>query len=320
MSFLDLSILNKISNKEKIALIFLIILTILLFVGGPGYESHRLFKKLWDTGHLFLFAIISYLMLTTLLFANYHINKRIILVMMFCLFFGLSIENIQYFIGRSYEVNDIYADLIGAIIGVTVYYQNNISINKLFRYHIFFLQFVLVSIGLFPLISSGVDELSMRKEFPVLADFESKFEISRWDINKAKITLSNKYIRSGKSSLKVKFLPDKYPDVTLKHFYRDWSGYKKLNFSIFNAMLNTTELQIKIYDSEHSKRKYNYSDRYNETVLLKSGWNDLSINIDDICSSPKDRKMKCFEVESFSLFINNLKTPATIYIDNIILM
>ena len=320
MSFLDFYMLNKISNKEKIALILLIILTILLFVGGPDYESHRLFKKVWDTGHLFLFAIISYLMLTTILFSKYHINKRIILIMIFCLFFGLSVESIQYFIGRSYEVNDIYADLIGASIGVTVYYKNNISKNKLFRYYILLLQLVLVSIGFFPLISSGVDELSMRKQFPVLADFESRFEISRWDINKAKISLSNKHVRSGKSSLKVEFLPDKYPDVTLKHFYRDWSGYEKLNFSIFNAMLDTTEIQIKIYDSEHSKRNYNYSDRYNETVLLKSGWNDLSFKVDNICSSPKDRKMKCFDVESFSLFINDLKTPIIIYIDNIILM
>ncbi len=294
-----------------------VILTILLFVGGPDYESHRIVQQIWDVGHVALFLILSYIILIFIRKYKLSYITQFLIIIAFSFMFGLFVEIIQLLIGRDFELQDLANDVSGAIIGYFVYYLLHAKISKLHNIIAAMSIVLLLMISLYPLANVLVDEVKMKNDFPVLSDFESPTQLSRWDVKQANLSLNKHHVQQGEYSLQATFLPDAFPDITLQHFPRDWSGYNNIKFSLYNKAQDPIVIELKIYDEDHMKYGYQYTDRFNRELLLQPGWNNISISLNEIFNSPEKRTMDIARIKSFSLFLKDVTSPVTIFLDDL---
>ena len=295
----------------------IIILTVLLFVGGPGYETHRIYQHFWDMGHIFLFAALSFSLLQLQQFRELKWSKSLFIIISLSFITGLIIELLQVLVGRDFELSDIARDVLGALIGYLIFFlkEYNFSLKRK--------MLMIISICVIFLTSSFnilivlIDEYQMRENFPLLADFESPFQLSRWDAGKAKIDFSKKNVRQGLYSLQVIFLPDKYPDISLQHFPRNWSSYSNVKYSLYSEEQKPIVIEMKVYDEKHIVNGYKYNDRFNREILLQPGWNNISVSLKEIFSSPVKRKMDSTKIKNFSLFLKDTTRPVIMFLDDL---
>jgi VanZ family protein len=108
-------------NKKLIFTTVLVIYTILLLFGAFNFEVSTStatpgFDKVLHFGGFF---VLSILLLTTLGFYNVH--GRSLITVVVALTIGIIIEFVQIGIpGRDFELLDIFADLVGILIGMVV--------------------------------------------------------------------------------------------------------------------------------------------------------------------------------------------------------
>ncbi len=308
----------------KFALLLIITLFVLLFVGGPGYHDERLIKEIWQTGHFILFATIVFTVMQIKFVKKQHWFHLLIGTGIFSSWFGVTTEALQLLVGRDFEFGDIANDIVGGYAGfllarLFLIVQQKDASQKLASLFYTLGFIVLAAIGARAVIITLVDQQNIRSSFPILSDFESAFELKRWDNRSATISISDSCIRSGDGSMKVDFLADKYPDITLKDFARDWSNYKSIKFSLYNSEAAPIKMIFKVYDDNHLLNGYKYSDRFNQKITLKPGWNDFSFLLEQIKNTPKTRKMDLTSISSLSLFMVSLEKPLTIYLDDLYL-
>ena len=73
----------------------------------------------------------------------------------------------------------------------------------------------------------------------------------------------------------------------------------------------------RIHDQQHEQSDYLYSDRFQQSTRLKSGWNHMTINLIDVIRAPKTRLMDIASIANIHFFASNLKQPRVIYLDNL---
>jgi VanZ family protein len=309
--------LNKDSLKG-IAIVFLILfLSLFLFIGGEAQQQHRLIKDTWDSGHLILFALLSYGYFNLTSQTSRSTLYKILFTTIFSLVIGTAIEVIQIFFHREFSRSDIINDVLGGYIGLLALIALNKQQTLKLKTTAVILALLCFAVGFRDMERHLLDELNMHQQFPVLADFETELEMSRWENNLTALKRSQEFVKTGEHSLKVSYLPGRYPNISLEHFKNNWSGYKTLSYSIYNPSHETRSFEIKVYDQKNINRSRSYNDRFNHKITIASGWNTFDIPLNDIISAPKNRSMNIQKIKGFSLFTDRLEQPVTIYIDNI---
>lgn len=300
------------------AIFFLIIfLSIFLFVDDEVQQKHRLIGDVWNSGHLFLFALISYGYFSLDSKVNHSISYKIILTTIVSLILGSAIEVIQLLFHRDFSKGDIINDLLGGYIGLLALAVFNKQQTLKLKVTAFILVIFCFAVGLRNMEKHLLDEWNMRQQFPVLSDFENQLEISRWENTRTVLQRTQEFTKTGAYSLKVTFLPGRYPNISLEHFINNWSGYKEIRYSIYNPSNKSHTFSMKVYDKKHISRGRSYDDRFNHTISVAPGWNTFNIPLTDIFNAPKHRSMNMQQIKGFSLFTDHLKQPLTIYVDNI---
>jgi len=175
-----LKIINKIAIIRLIQYSFLLILILFLFIGGPQLFDTRSLQKLWDLGHIVLFALLFMIILRdSKWIKTKKIMVQISLIIIFTIIFGLLIEGTQLLIGRTADFIDFLENVIGALLAFV--YSKNISavkLNIVKTSRVIVIAFVLLAT--WPLIKVVTDEIQAKMDFPVIADFENSFEIEKW--------------------------------------------------------------------------------------------------------------------------------------------
>lgn len=305
------------SIRTRILILVSGICFLLLFVGGPDNFSPRSYKHSWNLGHIFFFAIWSYLLLSSWEWiSKKSFLMQCILILLFALVFGTLIELIQLNIGRTFSIVDVFYDLIGSLIALTFFYPSRKNIPKTFLRLLQFTAVLLVLLAITPLAKASIDEYFSMKKFPILSDFETPFEIGRWS-DKDKLKINHDIVRSGKSSLKVQLSTTKYSGTLLQYFPNDWRHFSSLQLSVFNTSSEPLKIHCKVYDKLHTTNGYNFNDRFNGGFILTHGWNDIKISTDLISNAPVRRKMDLDNIHGFQIFVAGLSQPIVIYIDDI---
>jgi hypothetical protein len=88
---------------------------------------------------------------------------------------------------------------------------------------------------------------------------------------------------------------------------------------IFNPDAEPIRLVCKINDHLHDVSGYRYSDRFNRSIDVGSGWQRVRIALDDVRQSPRKREMDLGRITEFNLFAVSLPHPRTIYLDRLTL-
>jgi len=210
----------------------------------------------------------------------------------------------------------MYRNLLGAALAICLFLpakKSNITKNALL------LIISLILIDQVKLYQTVKQEIRAHLNFPVLADFEQAEALRQWSGHS--LTQSSEHKLTGQYSMKVKLMAGgQYSGFSFKHFPADWSDYQQITFSLFNPGQSTIRLNIKITDFEHDLYINQYNSRFNRQIRLINGWNQITIPLDDIITSPENRKLDITEISRVGFFMSHLKNNQIIYIDNMRLL
>lgn len=286
--------------NKLIFLLFTIVSAVLLFFLNIQPYSHRLFVQLWNLGHTALFFIGT----CTFLMIRHRegVRSNLALLVLSVTVLALLTEALQMLVPtRSFSLIDIINDLIGAGLAITLfqYISKKVSILKV----MIISSVCIITLG--SLTSNFFlyvyDEWQMHQEFPTIANFECRQELSRWS---GDIALNDTYVVDGHYSLRVNLSSDKHSGATLHHLPNNWQDFDNLMLSIW--VEQTTKLTLRIHDKYHvaldNPQRNQYQDRFNEAISLQQGWNHLSISIQQIKSGPAKRSLDVSKIKSIGIF------------------
>ncbi|WLE96809.1 MAG: carbohydrate binding domain-containing protein [Candidatus Electrothrix communis] len=305
-------------NKTSISVFFLLLIGApFFFIGGQNLELRSL-EALWNLGHVLFFSLATWL--GCLVFQYYRPESPIltsrIYIFLSVLILGTGIEGLQKnIVGRhALDIGDIFRNQLGCLIMLALVSSRMGQRKKstVCLYQLFAV--LLTSVALYPLSKAAIDELTALNQFPLLSDFETPFEVDRWEGN-ALLSIHKGVFRHGQHSLQVRLLTDTYSGASLASFPGNWQGFDSLFFSIYSCDDNL-KLTCRIHDAKHNHK---YSDRFNKRFILKKGWNDLMISLDDIEKAPVGRLMNMAKIKRIMFFSSRQKREHTIYIDHIYL-
>jgi len=297
--------------------ILLLVIFPWFFIGGPGDGDSRIFKEVWNLGHILFFAVFA------LEADRYYSNRgfarqsKYLSIISIILVVATIIEICQSLLpGRVASLLDIIFGLNG---GLAVLIWKDAK-QKPFSRKIVLRAFGLSGIALcmIPLLLVNVDEYREWRDFPMLSDFESFMDVSRWEA-KGRIERVKKPVKSGSFALKIDLNTDKYSGIFLHYFPEDWSKAQALTFSVYNPG-KTIALHYRLHDWKHCGEHQDYSDRFNGHTDLHPGWNTIRIDIDQIKNGPKNRKMDINHIRGFGLFVVELPVAKIFYLDDVKLL
>jgi hypothetical protein len=308
--------------KQDINKIFVFIIllvgSVLLFFGGPDYYAARSYKNIWNIGHILLFFTFTYALL------NYYgkmkkqnILGQFLLLSLFVLIIGVSVELLQVKIDRDLDFHDVWRDFLGMLLFFFFFAPARFRLSKKAMRIIqaFLLVFLLIEFY-FP-FKAIADEIISREQFPVLSDFETPFETSRWK-GDARLHKVADFSHTGKACARIFLKTDLYSGVSLNYFPRNWEGFRYLEFYVYSE--NNLRMTCRIHDDIHIKNKEPFEDRLNKRLFLQHGWNHIIISIQEIENAPAGRKMNLRKIMNFGIFATQLPSPAEISIDDVSLV
>ena len=302
---------------------FLLLGLPLFFLGGPSYHSSRSFAHLWNLGHILYFALFTrwlHLALVKRLATAIPAKKILILLLVIPFLIGLALEISQFLVtGRNPDIFDLLRNELGVALALAFAQQPlGLFLSKNWRRIIKGTVFVVLLATASPLVFALVDESLAVEKFPILSDFESSLELSRW-MNPAQLQEETKIVRHGTQAARVQLSTNKYSGVSLFHFPGDWRGFSMLHFSVYNPLAFPLALNCRIHDTKHKLHGSLYHDRFNTIFELTPGWNDLAVSLKEVEDAPKERKMDMRHIEGFGLFVVQQKEPLSIVLDYVYL-
>jgi VanZ family protein len=297
--------------------VILLIATTLFFVGGPDHHSPRSLKAFWDLGHIFYFGLLSLLLLRLRLLASQSLQSRWTVILLVSLLTGVLIEILQYGTHREPSIMDVVRDVAGSFIALAFLAPPAKAWPA---------KSAAVAILLFllsPLAMSLTDEAMARHNFPVLADFESPFEISRWTGNThykiSSIPQAGENNSNAQKVLQISLSTTKYSGVALNYFPSDWRGYNKLIIRVYQPDTEPLRITCRIHDLQHARSTQEFHDRYKQSFIVNQGWNDIVIDLKNVETAPTDRSMQMDQIRNLGIFSIQLPLPRLLYIDEVYL-
>lgn len=304
--------------KIKNFLLLIFFATALVALLLPGVvlpSSNRSIYSLWESGHLVLFFLgchLLYIFIPRLLNLTFARQSGIILgVTSFC---ALFVEGLQSFLsGKHLEFTDIIGDITGALVFLSFRSRRNGTKS----FSLYGITFFLIGVVLWPVFCSFVDEMLARYQFPLLADFETPFEASRFEGKTGSVSLSKEQAFHGKRSLKLSFFPGPWSGVTLEYLPSDWQGYTQLHFAVYNPGQQPVSLEVLIQDTLHEQRRMPYNDLYSRIISLSAGWTIVRIPLAEVQKAPQTRQMDLTQISGLGFFVEREENPVTLYLDSI---
>jgi len=312
---------------------------LLLFIDIQTIISDRLIDALWPIGHVTVFAFWGSLFLLyqpTIKAAP--LKKQFLLMTAFCFIFGISIELIQPFFGRSRELADVFLNYVGLLLSIILFSRHFIH----WCYKLFY--FCLLGYLLSPSALCIYDEIKAKVEYPVLASFEHDVALTRWKADQP-LSLAipepldkalNKQLSQSSPSInkmmKVTFVPSEYSGVALRYFEGDWHAYKELVIRFYNPNTaseadtnpmttepNTLPVTLLITDKHYDKSKPNYKDRYEKKLNIEPGFSKITIPLKAIKAGVQLREMDLSKMAGVDFYMYELDGSVNLYIDQLYL-
>ena len=280
----------------------------------------RSFKHLWNIGHIGYFYLFNYLLAQTVALKNRPLPQQWMILLLISLVIGVVIELLQYGILRNPDIQDVIRDMLGCLLFTAFYPRYRQLLKKNWYRGAQSAVLLLLLLQFNPLIKSVIDEMTAWKQFPVLASFETPYELERWGGNSKKEIVKKVEINDS-HVMSINLSTDRYSGAGLNYFPSDFSSYKYLKMRFYNPADEPLKLTFRMHDSKHTLgyRRYAHTDRYHKYFQLKHGWNDLEIDLKQVQLAPTKRQMDMTDIRDISFFANRLKKERTIYIDDVLL-
>ena len=150
-------------------------------------------------------------------------------------------------------------------------------------------------------------------------DFETEADLDAlfWKC-RTFFTLTDEHVTSGQKCLKVEFFPDPgsqehYPGLRLGGFAPDWTRHRELRVDIFNPGQTPLKLIVRIDDSKNPP----YGDRYNGSILVRPGANQVVLKPWELVVSNKKRRLDPGNIQTVIFFLVNPGERHVLFFDNV---
>lgn len=312
-------------RKGLPALAGIVLLLWVLATGRPPHPT-MLWQEVFNLGHIPLFGLVAVLALeaSRALIPAFSARpfSHYLVAFVFVAVISLVSEVIQLDLpNRKAEVQDAVHNLIGAVCFLAIRYAFDANYrsqaNRVPRG-------LLVGVVLFALFVSSWDliELGWRygmraAAFPVVVDFDSRWQQPFLSLPRAGLAIvpapQEWRSKAGQTVAEVSFPHERWPGVTIREPYPDWTGYRSLRVQVFSPESRIVPLTFRIDDARHNQE---YRDRFNRTVNIEPGLNDLSISLEDVRKAPADREMDLGDISQIILFTNTPEEPIRLYVSD----
>jgi hypothetical protein len=237
-----------------------------------------------------------------------------ILMVIFCV--GGIIELTQPYFGRSANWRDLGIDLLGGLFGLIFLVPSRHELGGRLLVCVQSFVLVIAVVAFYSPVVTLWDMWQASRQFPLLSDFETRFEAKRWSNGEIEDSIA----RHGDHSLGVVLGTEKYAGTTLRRSFGDWRGYTTFALSLYNPDDKPLFVTVSIRDHEHNRRGGEFNDRFNRKFKIEKGWKDISIPIDDIQNTPSGRELELDRLSEVVIFTVDLPEPRRIFLDNVRLM
>lgn len=300
----------------QIALLILLILIFPLFFSGMFFDGGgRVYREVWNSGHLFFFGGLTYILLTMNYAKVQWRGFRFFGVFAIVVTVAVMVEGVQVLLpDRTPDLGDLFKGIAGSTI-VLLYFSPEVSLRK--RLVFYGSAAVFLCYAMFSLVTVVYDEISMYRSFPLLSGLESPYEIKRWSTQK-EVRRVTTPVKTGRYALEVRLAPGRYPGVSLKHFPRNWKGAKSLQFSVFNPD-DPFVLHYRLHDRTHEEHIQRYDDRFNDRQEIEQGWNMVEIPMTEVKRAPVTREMDLENMRNLTIFLVGTDKEQLFYIDDVLL-
>lgn len=284
-----------------IAVVPLFFIDLERWIGNVPSEVHAF-------AHVGFFGVFAWFLMGLPAARAHSFVIRAASVLVVVLLISILVEWTQTFFGRSAGLRDIWQNLVGAMAAVALLAPAGGRRR--------FLMGVAIALLVLELAGPGIglwDRALARTQFPVLGDFDTRFEHRRWSSGTPDWTKA----RTATGSLRVDLEPGRFAGTTLRRSFGDWSGFAYLEMSLYNPESEALRIVVSIRDREHFRRGGAYADRYNGTFVLAQGWNDLRISVAAIRDAPAERHLELGDLSEMVVFTTNLERPRVIWLDRV---
>ncbi|MEX1057375.1 MAG: hypothetical protein WED11_06570 [Natronospirillum sp.] len=301
--------MQRLKEHRNWLLIPVLIASPLFFIGGPDWLSTPMFRAAWDQGHWVFFACLLFW-----LQGRWPLRepRHWLVLTLGVLVLSALIEGLQSLVGRDATWQDILLNLTGTWVGLFWGQRATLWVwlGRL-------ISLLLVLWHAQTVVDLGLAEYRQLRQFPVLSDFESRWDLPYWGDQVQRV---KQPVAQGEYSLAVPLLSTEanpYAGVHLRRLVGDWRGHQALSLSIFNPDTDTLPMTLRINDEAHDRSENLYSDRYNGRLMVAPGWNHFRIPLEEIANAPETRLMDLDQVIRLLIFATGVSEPRWIYLDNL---
>ena len=200
------------------------------FIGGPDYYDSRSLKEIWNLGHFFFFAMLIFVLDSYWCARGRSIFFRIFATFATLVIVGLGIELIQLNIAdRYFSWIDVFRDISGGAVALIWQATRRLPRRCMQSVLSGFVSILIVMVNfIIPLGVGLTDEYRSYRDFPLLAGFESRSELSRWESGQVDLCPVVSPRVQGKYSGKITLTTDEFSGVSLHTFpwrleWLEWS-------------------------------------------------------------------------------------------------
>lgn len=298
----------------------------LLAVGKPPRPT-LFWKELYNLGHIPLFGLIALLALEvsrglSARPASGPVTHYLAAFVMVALI-SLASEVLQLGVeGRQAEVQDAVHDLIGAIcfLAIRSGFDSDLWSEKAMPQRGFLMGAagLALFVAAWPLIALGWHYGMRAAAFPIIVDFDSRWQqpfikAPRANLGRTEAPAAWRH-RTGDMVSVIRFRHARWPGVTIREPYPDWSGKSLLRLQIYSPSDESVMLTLRIDDVAHNQE---HKDRFNRTFSIEPGLNDLAVTLDDVRGAPAEREMDLRRMAQLILFTNRPREPFELLISDI---
>ena len=270
----------------------------------------------FDLGHAPVFALLTLVVCGVIQqLIGAKLSKKGLLVIGALLLIGSGmLEYLQRYFHRSPSWGDALANSMGILAGLL--WISSAAVGTRAKWLLRGAGVLLLAAISFQPAMIVYDCYRMHCAFPMLSSFEDSLELSRWEVRRGTISISDEYHTNGERCLKWNLEPARFPRITHSE-PADWSAYRTFEFDALLAESDSEHqrLTIKIFDVAH---EFDFEDRFHGEIELTRGEPaSIKVQLDEVAAAPTTRTMDLSRILMIELFAMEQSTPATIFLDNI---
>ncbi len=297
---------------RSLALIGVVALTPLLFIGRPEWLPGGLNYAAWNLGHVLLFALLTLAINPRRWLSGWSLwlaSTGVVLT------FGIAVEVAQTELGRDFDWRDVLRNLIGLWFVLAWQPVLTMRVRKSAT------TAILVSASsllmLYELNTTGVQAaryFKLEHQLPQVYDFDHSNPAPFW---RGPVAPSPEHNDGHDQSLRIELGTERFSGASLYRLPSDWEAFETLNLRLFNPESEPLTLVLRVNDQEHERGSNAYSDRFNTRLTLPPGSSSHTVAIADIENAPASRTMNLRRMRRLTLFAVQLQEPRTVFLQEL---